>query len=569
MFAALMSRAVSAQTFQNGSFETGDFTGWQVTVNPMAVNPTSPAVLGSPPTPVNGNFQALINSTGNSLSGIYANANSVSAATLNTFLNTTLPSNAGGNPVNGEAIQQTFSTATGATVSFSYKYESREAPGDGFDEAGYVLNGVFYSLADTSTPGETMANADTPFVWGLPYQTVSITVGPGVNTLSFVVYNTGNTSAPTGLFVDNVTVTPVPAITYATVDPSGTTGTQANAVSGNNVVGFYTDGGGVQHGFFFDGTNYTTLDPTGTTGTQATGVSGANVVGLYQSGGMQHGFFFDGTNYTTVDPPGSIGTQPTGVSGNNVVGWYQDSNLVLHGFFFDGTNYTTVDPTGTTRTEITGVDGTTMAGFFVSGDGAFHGFIFDGTTYTTLDDPQAVLYTSATGISGSNVVGFYVDGNNVQHGFLYNGGTYTTLDPPGSTGTIVTGVSGTNIVGYYSDSQGVQHGFFYNGGTYTTVDPAGTTSTEVLGVSGDNAVGYYADSNGVHHGFLSGVGKTAAAVTLSNSVVTYNAAPQSATATTVPANLSLTYTYNGSATPPTLPGTYAVVATVKIGRAHV
>ena len=54
-----------------------------------------------------------------------------------------------------------------------------------------------------------MANASGFFQWGLPYQTVSISVGPGVNTLSFVTYNTLNTNAPSGLFIDNVVVTPV------------------------------------------------------------------------------------------------------------------------------------------------------------------------------------------------------------------------------------------------------------------------------------------------------------------------------------------------------------------------
>ena len=43
---------------------------------------------------------------------------------------------------------------------------------------------------------------------------------------------------------------------------------------------------------------------------------------------------------------------------------------------------------------------------------------------------------------------------------------------------------------------------------------------------------------------------------------TYNGSPQSATATTTPADLNVTFTYNGSATPPTTAGSYPVVATV-------
>jgi len=202
MVTFLATRVSSAQTVTNGSFETGDFTGWQTA--------GTPTVLGSPPTPVTGNFQALINSTGNEATGIYASTNAVSASVLDTFLNTTLPTNANGDPINGEAIQQTFTVTEACTLTFSYAYQSREAPGDGFDETGYVLNGVFHILADTSTPGQSMANATGFFVWGLPYQTVSITLVPGTYTLGFVTYNTFNMEAPSGLFIDNVILSPLP-----------------------------------------------------------------------------------------------------------------------------------------------------------------------------------------------------------------------------------------------------------------------------------------------------------------------------------------------------------------------
>jgi len=203
LLSLLLVHVASAQTITNGSFATGDFTGWQVSSSPQG-----PVVQqGGPPTPVNGNYQALINSTGDQASGIYATSNAVSAVALNTFLNTTLPGNANGSPVNGEAIQQTFTTTANSTLTFSYSYQSREAPGNGYDETGYVLNGVFHILADTSTPGQSTAYAAGFFAWGLPYQTTSITVPAGTNTIAFVAYNTGNTEAPSGLFINNVSVT--------------------------------------------------------------------------------------------------------------------------------------------------------------------------------------------------------------------------------------------------------------------------------------------------------------------------------------------------------------------------
>ncbi len=58
------------------------------------------------------------------------------------------------------------------------------------------------------------------------------------------------------------------------------------------------------------------------------------------------------------------------------------------------------------------------------------------------------------------------------------------------------------------------------------------------------------------------VGKGAATATLAGLTQNYNGAPKSVTATTVPAGLPVTFTYNGSPTAPTAVGSYAVVATV-------
>ena len=51
-------------------------------------------------------------------------------------------------------------------------------------------------------------------------------------------------------------------------------------------------------------------------------------------------------------------------------------------------------------------------------------------------------------------------------------------------------------------------------------------------------------------------------VILGNLAVTYNGSPQSATATTAPSGLNVTFTYNGSSTSPTNAGSYTVVGTI-------
>ena len=58
------------------------------------------------------------------------------------------------------------------------------------------------------------------------------------------------------------------------------------------------------------------------------------------------------------------------------------------------------------------------------------------------------------------------------------------------------------------------------------------------------------------------IDKATASVTLGGLAQAYNGLPRSATATTNPSGLSVSFTYNGSATAPTATGSYAAVATV-------
>jgi cytoskeletal protein CcmA (bactofilin family) len=58
------------------------------------------------------------------------------------------------------------------------------------------------------------------------------------------------------------------------------------------------------------------------------------------------------------------------------------------------------------------------------------------------------------------------------------------------------------------------------------------------------------------------ISKATAAIALSGLNRSYTGQPLSVTATTTPANLTVSITYNGSSTAPTYPGTYAVTATI-------
>jgi len=155
-------------------------------------------------------------------------------------------------------------------------------------------------------------------------------------------------------------------------------------------------------------------------------------------------------------------------------------------------------------------------------------------TFTPTDSPttpttaiQTILVTKgALGVRASDAGRFYADPNSAFTGTVsgaVNGDTFTVsgssaanASSPANTYPIVPSVNGTNLA-YYVVS-------LING---------------TLTVSGAPAT-----------------------ISLSNLNQTYDSNPKSVTVTTVPVGLNNTVTYNGSATAPTQPGTYSVVATI-------
>ncbi|MGD0744382.1 MAG: PEP-CTERM sorting domain-containing protein [Verrucomicrobiota bacterium] len=249
---------------------------------------------------------------------------------------------------------------------------------------------------------------------------------------------------------------------------------------------------------------YTTLSVPEGGSTYAMGISGNNIVGNYSDGNNWHGFLYDGNSYTTLDVPGAAWTFADGIDGNNIVGSYNGL-----GFRYNGNSYIPFNGPGASITEAHGVSGNNIVGWYF--DGSYHGFIFSGfldyygRSYTTLNVPWGSYDTYASGISGNNIVGYYHDPNSpyTDHGFLYNGSTYTALDVPGAVGdgTRALAISGNNIVGYYQVGN-THHGFLYNGSTYTDLDvPGADYFTAATGIDGNNIVGYYYDGSNMR-GFI-------------------------------------------------------------------
>ncbi len=189
---------------QNGSFATGDLSGW-TTVGGSSGGPD--VLTGLPtsnlPAPPMGSTAALVQSENGD-----TGATTASAAALDSALGVTLPPTVGDAlsgypgthlPVNGQAIYQTFRLSSAATLSFAYSFQSFDSIP--FDSTGYVLNGVYNQLASPTEPYYVLPNP-TPTA----YTTLSFALNPGTYTLGFVAYNTGDNTLSSSLFVTDISV---------------------------------------------------------------------------------------------------------------------------------------------------------------------------------------------------------------------------------------------------------------------------------------------------------------------------------------------------------------------------
>ena len=181
----------------NGSFETGDFSGF----NTIGNTSIETAAFGSSPTEKD--FQALL-TTGE---------NSVSDAAIESFLglssgsldalSTTTPS--GGTVTEGSALSQSFTAQAGDILAFDFNFLTNEATPTSFNDLAFVSIAGLDVLADTNA---TFVNSLTPFFEETGFGTFSFTLPTaGTFTLGVGVVDEGDTLVSSGLLVDNISVT--------------------------------------------------------------------------------------------------------------------------------------------------------------------------------------------------------------------------------------------------------------------------------------------------------------------------------------------------------------------------
>ena len=242
------------------------------------------------------------------------------------------------------------------------------------------------------------------------------------------------------------------------------------------------------------------------------------VVGYYvDADGINHGFTLLNGQFTAINVPGGVQTLANGANDlGEIVGEYVDSAGAQHGFLFNGTTYTTIDYPGSNQSYLSSINnmGEIVGGHFdVTGDTVIgHGFSLINGVFTTVDFPGSGLLLNAPNqINDLGVIaGWYFDANSVSHGYVYNAGVFTAINLPGASCTGVNAINDSGeLSGYYCvGTLGASEGFTNVDGRFTKVNFPSNLGT-LINLAVNNAgqlVAAYLDSEGNYHGAISAIG---------------------------------------------------------------
>ena len=256
------------------------------------------------------------------------------------------------------------------------------------------------------------------------------------------------------------------------IDYPGAVLTNAQGINPlGDIVGFYRDTLGIQHGFLLSGGNFTSIDYPGAIATDARGISpSGDIVGSYTvaPGGPAntHGYLLSRGTFTELQYPGHPGMFAQRIAPNgDIYGCYHDTDVMasMHGM-------------------------TLMARSLVP-----LGF----------DAVPASMRNGATP-DGRTIVGYYTDlTTTLAHVYVVQDGNFVPFDMPSSNLTAAWDINPKGVVvGVFHDTTGT-HGFLLSNGAATTIDYPGAITTRAFGINpGGDVVGAYVNSDGKTHGFL-------------------------------------------------------------------
>jgi hypothetical protein len=236
-----------------------------------------------------------------------------------------------------------------------------------------------------------------------------------------------------------------PYTQYSTENVPGSVQTQADAINGSTVVGFWSGtnqgiGQDANYGFIRYSKNgkpqYVLVNDlaAGVPATaQVLGVNASQVVAGFwvSANGNSHGFTYSlaSSVYTPVTVPNSVQVAATGINNNGLVcGYYVDGKKIQHAFLeaMTGGSPITFTVPGAAITQFLGVNSSGVAvGFYqLTPNDITHGITYDPASgnWTQIDDPNGPGGTVLNGINDKGeIVGFYTDAATNVHGMLITG----------------------------------------------------------------------------------------------------------------------------------------------------
>jgi len=328
--------------------------------------------------PTGATYTAATGVSGSNVSGYYFNSGGVAEAFLyNTNTGTLTPIDPGNThgtfayAVSGNNVVGEYADSTGTDNGFLYN------------------TGTFTTIDPPGTESTTVSAVSGNNLVG----TYAATVGD-LTTQHAFLYNTG---------------------TFTLISPAGATSTYGNAVDGNNVAGTYTGSDGTSHGYFYNSsipvssvsplnplplTFQTTSVPT-VTSTQAVGISGNYIVGTYTDiSGVSHSYLYNisAATFTNIDPTGTTGSYISAISGNYAVGYYYVASAPV-GFLYNisAQTFTEINPTNSISNSPSAIGGNIVAGNFETDSHVTMGFVATLTGTTTVTAPTSIAGLAITG----------------------------------------------------------------------------------------------------------------------------------------------------------------------------
>jgi len=312
----------------------------------------------------------------------------------------------------------------------------------GIDDSGEIVgwyvnsSGQYYGFTDVS--GVFQSN-DFIFVGGVNK----------AGTLVGAYYGPGATGA------QEYGILAIPAtFSLITVTVPKAEGTSTIAVNNaGNMVGWYTNATGVQHGMILSGTKVTNIDDPNEIAVGNTYPEGVNtskqIVGYYlNSANQDQAFLYSSKKFTDIGPADAVFSVAQNINdAGEIMGYYGDSGGGIHAFLDNAGTYTTIDVPGAQYTYGWGINATgKMTLEWYDANDIFESSTYDGTTFTTIDVPGA-LETSAHAINASgNVVFVWVDYYGNDHGALLNVGSYYVFDDAPGSQLRADGINDTNLI---------------------------------------------------------------------------------------------------------------------------